>query len=137
MEKSIWDRLVELKQSVNGGIVPKETVTLRTKTVKIALAGYLVQAIIIALSWSFRDGNSVAWLIPVSAFIHIGWFWNKCLDWWKREYISENVVENVMVTSREMHIPPIINLSNSPITSRHPSDSMDSLWHTATPESLI
>lgn len=133
MEKSIWDRLAELKQSVNGGITPKETVTLRTKTVKIALAGYLAQSIIIALWWSIRDGNSVAWLIPVSAFIHIGWFWNKCIEWWKREYMNHETV----MSSVEIPIPPPINLSNSPITNRHPSDSMDSLWHTATPDSLL
>lgn len=133
MEKTLWERLTELKQSVNGGVTPKDTVTLRTKTVKIALAGYLAQSIIIALSWAIRDGNAVAWFIPISAFIHIGWFWNKCIEHWKRVQDVEP-----FVASGEIPTPPTIVISNSPIIPRNnpQANSMDSLWHTA-PESLI
>lgn len=136
----MWDQLSELKQSLTGGgVTPKEIVTLRTKTVKLALAGYLLQSVLIAFSWTMRDGNALAWLIPISAFIHIGWFWNKCIESWKRQqdYLPMSGVESAR--SYPIPTPPPINLSNSPITSRTQQPlggSMDSLWHTA-PESIL
>lgn len=137
----MWDKLSELKQSINGGITPKDLVTLKTKTIKLALAGYLAQSLIVAFSWVMRDGNGLAWLIPISAFIHIGWFWNKCIDSWKKDYHYQPMagIDVSTATNHPPPTPPNINISNSPITTRQQpplAGSMDSLWHTA-PESSI
>lgn len=140
----MWDKLSELKQSINGGITPKDLVTLKTRTIKIALAGYLAQSLLIAFSWMMRDGNGLAILIPISAFVHVGWFWNKCIESWKRDYHQYQPMSGIDISTTTVAsaipTPPHIVISNSPITQRNAvgplGGSMDSLWLTA-PESLV
>nr|QBK87485.1 MAG: hypothetical protein LCMAC201_03950 [Marseillevirus LCMAC201] len=117
MDISVWDRIQGLKESINGGVEPREEINLHTRTVKIALGMYLFQSVIIALWWSIRNSAFWPWLIPIISFLQVGWFWNKVTDSWKvtREYVYQPIAESVE-SSQSFFTPPIINIKNEPIT---------------------
>lgn len=83
MERSFWDRVEELKESINGGVEPMEYIRLPTKTIKLALGMYLVQSGFIALWWAISTSTFYPLLIPISSFLQVGWFWNKVTASWK------------------------------------------------------
>ncbi len=120
MEKSFWDRVQKLKESINGGVEPKDDVHLRTRLVKIALGMYLLQSFTIALWWSIKDAAFYPWLIPISAFLQVGWFWNKVTSSWKAErvYVNHSIISQQTMGSEfiEPHFVPTINIHNEPIT---------------------
>ena len=121
MEKSLWDRIQEVKDSINGGVEPMDEVRLLTRTVKIALGIFLIQSIVIALWWSIKDGAFWPWLIPTSSFLQVGWFWNKVTDSWKaaRGYTYQHLEDSRALTPdhpQQYYQPPTINIQNEPIT---------------------
>ena len=80
---NFWDKYQDLKQSINGGVEPQDTITLSTPTMKFALGVYLLQTIMISLWWSIKDSAFFPWILFFSAFLQVGWFWNKVIDSWK------------------------------------------------------
>ena len=114
MATNIWDHLQELKDSISSNIQPLDHVTLNTHTVKISLGMYLLQSIFIALVWAVKDNTAVAWIIPISAFLQIGWLWNKVKESWKNsgDYTPLNAIE-----IEEYSIsPPELDIQTSPLT---------------------
>ena len=120
MNKSFWDRIQELKESINGGVEPMDEVHLRTKLVKIALGMYLFQSVIIALWWSIRGSAFGPWLIPIISFLQVGWFWNKVTDSWKvaRGCVYQRMDTSVESSTQSFYQPPTINIQNAPITEK-------------------
>ena len=145
MDKSFWDRVQELRESINGGVQPKAEIHLPTQTIKFALGMYLFQSGVIALWWSVRDNAFFPWMIFMSAFLQVGWFWSKVTESWK--YSNYNRVEhhndiedpdpqgmsysdytNDEWTSSQSHYhtpqpihAPTINIQNAGITSNKPN----------------
>lgn len=103
---NIWDKYQDLKQSINGGIEPLDTITLSTPTMKFALGVYLIQSFIISLWWSLRDKELFPWILFLSAFLQIGWFWNKVVESWKYATGFYSLV-NVDLSSPSPHAPTI------------------------------
>lgn len=124
MEAAFWSKIKDLKESISGGVKPKEIVTLKTKFVKLSLGLYLLEAIFIALIWSIRDGVGSAWFYPISAFIHVGWFWNKVTESWKNA--SADLLDESIKDEEQPFIPPsepILNISNAHITGNNLQNS--------------
>ena len=134
MDKSFWDRFQELKESINGGVEPMDTVRLQTRMVKIGLGMYLSQSLVISLWWSIKDGAFYPWLFFISTFLQIGWFWNKVTDSWKyargyryvRVESQDTSAYDLETSTYETHYnPPPINIQNDGITGVNDSVGID------------
>jgi hypothetical protein len=129
MDKSFWDRIQELKESINGGVEPMDNVKLSTRTVKIGLGMYLLQSLIVALWWSIKDGVFYPWLFFISTFLQVGWFWNKVTESWKvaRGYLyvcvdqdeDHSAMDDLDPANFEPYYPPTINVQNDGITGKN------------------
>lgn len=110
MDTTFQERYDQLINSVNGGTVPLDYTRLKTKLIKLALGSFLLQNVIIALVWSVRDSNGSAWLLPITAFLQVGWFWNKVTASWKDEqhsgvaHFSTETLPNVDVEDPKVNI---------------------------------
>jgi hypothetical protein len=113
MEKSLWDRLHDLRESViNSDVEPQPFIRLPTKTVKAALAVFLGQNALISFWWSVKDGVFYPWLLFTIAFLQVGLFWNRVTDSWRRGqydrlFDEDDTGEDVEVAaSTESESPP-------------------------------
>ena len=82
MEKTFWERLQELKESINSGVEPMRTVQFSTRIVKLALAFYLAQTFVLAMWWSIKDAVFYPWFFFISSVLQVGWIWNKVTSYW-------------------------------------------------------
>jgi len=126
MDNEFWHRFNNLKESINSGVEPMANVVLPTKTIKIFLGMFLFQSMCIALVWSIISHSFSPWIIPMSAFLQVGWLWNKVTDSWKieRGYYTRKGYESVYpeYQPRNSHVPftedslnpPTIILNNLP-----------------------
>lgn len=110
--EGLWTHMQELKESINGGIEPMDTVKLPTSVVKKGLGLYLFQAFVMAMWWSIKDGVFYPWLFFISTFLQIGWFWNKVTDSWKEALGFRYVRMN----NPDIEDPPSINVQTGGIT---------------------
>ncbi len=128
MDKSLWDRIQRLKESISG-VEPRGEITLNTRTVKITLGMYLIQSAIIALWWSIKISAFWPWLIFIISFLQIGWFWNKVTNSWKisHEYTYQQVSESdeSVDSPQQSFLAPIINIQNEPITNKPNQVALD------------
>ena len=134
MDRSFWDRIHDMRESIHGGVEPLDTVQLPTRTIKLFLGLYLIQGIVIALVYSIKDESFSPWIIPSTALLHIGWFWNKVTDYWKsvrnggyqRLYPDE---ENQLAEDgyEPPFNPPPINIQTEPLVggTRHMEMSLN------------
>ncbi len=115
MATTIWGRLQELKDSISSDVQPQDRVTLNTQTVKNSLGIYLLQSILIATVWALKDNTAVVWIIPISAFLQIGWVWNKVKESWKNsgDYAPLNGIEIGNSIS-----PPELVIQTAPLTQQ-------------------
>lgn len=125
MQKSFWDRVQDLEESINGGVEPLETVTLNTGVVKGALGMYLIQSVIIALVLSVKYASWSAWLIPMSALLQVGWLWNKVTDYWKyrRGYrrVPTGDADIEAQFPQDSVNPPTININTASVPNNWPA----------------
>jgi len=119
MDKSIWDRIKDINDSINGGVEPMSEIRLKTPIIKKFLGMFLIQSFIIALAWSIEERAMSPWIIPVISFLQVGWLWNKVTDSWKldRGYYGE--LRNVENTNIEIAVdsiqPPNIDIETQPV----------------------
>ena len=85
-----WDKFIELRETLSTNIVQRETITLPTRAVKIALGIFLAQNFTIALWWCIKDAVFYPMLFFVSAFLQVGWFWSKVTASWNEVYQTLN-----------------------------------------------
>ncbi len=134
MDRSFWNRVEELRESLNGGVEPLQEVQLPTRIIKLALGMFLLQSVFISIFWSVKDGTFWPWLFFISAFLQVGWFWSKVTESWKRargmdyERVYDDL-ETGLGESRpgdaELVQAPTINLQSVGITSQGPPLNAD------------
>ncbi len=90
--ETIWDRLGDLKDSFYSNVEQRDETTLPTKTVKIALAIYFAQNVVISLIWAIKDSMFWPILFVFAAFLQVGWFWNNITESW-RQRATDTTVE--------------------------------------------
>lgn len=120
MEKTFWERIQNLKESINGGAEPMETIEFQTTTVRWALGVYLTQSLVIAMWWSIKDAVFYPWFFFIGSFLQVGWVWNKVTSYWLYaqgyRLVQQSPEEDEYSDSMESSIhAPAINLQNTGI----------------------
>jgi len=120
--RNFWDRVQDLQESINGGVEPMDTVTLKTSVVKFALGMYLIQSVFIALILSIVYASFSSWLIPMSALLQVGWLWNRVTESWKyaRGFTYSRVSTEQGGVPEDSVCPPTINISTPRATETVP-----------------
>ena len=128
MNKSFWDRIHDLQESINGGVEPLEQVKLKTSTLKTFLGLYLIQSVIIAFTLSIMYSSLSAWIIPMSSLLQVGWLWNKVTDYWK---FAHGFRYTKLATNEDDYSENVSDIMPRETTSASTHPLQQDLWETA------
>jgi len=120
MDKSILEHLQEFKHTINRGVEPLEHIKLPTSIIKKFLGLYLGQSIVSSIFWAYNVGSFSPLFVVISAFLQVGWIWNKVTDSWKND-LQNNIEPEASILEPSYYEPmqvPIININNEPIVAK-------------------
>lgn len=102
-----WEKLIELRETLSTNVVQYDTITLPTRTIKIALGVFLFQNFTIAMWWCIKDAVFYPVLFFISAFLQVGWFWSKVTASWKGGDVSTTVIDCSLSEPEPVEAPTI------------------------------